>query len=65
MGHWVGVVLAELVGDWYSGGVTGVVAWVSSGLLGGMAGRSAGWGAVCLGYCDVLEGGHSDWRCDV
>ena len=65
MGRWDGVVLAELVGDRFSGGVTSVVAWVSSGLLGGMVGQSAGWGAVYLGCCDVLEGGHSVWRCDV
>ena len=65
VGRWDWVVLAELVGDRYSGGVTGAVAWVSSGLLGGMVRQLAGWGAVYLGCCDGLEGWLSDWRCNV
>ena len=58
-------VLVELMGDRYSGGVAGMVAWVSSGLLGEIAGRSVGWGALFLSRCDGPEGWHGDWCCKV
>ena len=65
VGRWGWVVLAGLVCAWCAGGVADMVAWVSSGLLGEIAGRSVGWGALFLSRCDGPEGWHGDWCCKV